>query len=92
MVSVFAIGPKVRRFKAGRERWIFNGYKNRSTSSFGGEVKPSAQPRKILLHVKELCGVENTISRRVSPASLPDRVMMNESEIIRTQMRTHSRS
>jgi hypothetical protein len=59
MVSVFAIGPKVRRFKAGRERWIFNGDKNRSTSSFGGEVKPSAPRRKILLHVKELCGVEN---------------------------------
>jgi hypothetical protein len=28
VASVLAIGPKVRGFKPGRERWIFNGDKN----------------------------------------------------------------
>jgi hypothetical protein len=53
-VIVLAIGPKVCGLKSGRERLIFKGYKIRSTTSFGGEVKPSA-PCKILRHSKELC-------------------------------------
>jgi hypothetical protein len=40
MVSVLAIGPKVRGSKPGRGQWIFNGDKIRSTPSFGGKVKP----------------------------------------------------
>jgi hypothetical protein len=28
MVSVVTTGPKVREFKPGRKRWIFNGDKN----------------------------------------------------------------
>jgi hypothetical protein len=50
-VTVLTTGRKVRGFKPGRERFIFKGFKNRSTSSFGEEVKPSASC-KILRHVK----------------------------------------
>jgi hypothetical protein len=48
VVIVLAIGPKVRVFKPGRAPWIFNGYKIRSTTSFGWEVKPSVPCRTIL--------------------------------------------
>jgi hypothetical protein len=52
--EVLAIGPKVRGFKPDRGRWIF---KIRSTTSFGGQVKPWPPCRKILRHVKEPYGV-----------------------------------
>jgi hypothetical protein len=39
-VSVLATGPKVRGFDPDRGRWI------RSTTSFGGEVKPSVPCRR----------------------------------------------
>jgi hypothetical protein len=42
MVSVFAIGPKVRGFKPGRGDGLLRAIKIRSTPSFGGEVKPNA--------------------------------------------------
>jgi hypothetical protein len=51
--NVLATGPKVRGFKPGRGQWIFKGDKIRSTTSFGGEVKPSLPCRKILRHVKD---------------------------------------
>jgi hypothetical protein len=78
MAIVLATGPKVRGFKLGRERCIFNGNKNRSTTSFGEEVKPSAPCCKILLHVKDPLrydsdtGRQNSaaISRPFHPASL----------------------
>jgi hypothetical protein len=57
LVIVLAIGLNVRGFKFGRGRLIFKGDKIRSTTSFGGEVKPSATCRKILRHVKDPCGV-----------------------------------
>jgi hypothetical protein len=50
--NVLATGPKDRGFKPGRGQWIFKGDKIRSTTSFGGEVKPSLPCRKIL-HVKD---------------------------------------
>jgi hypothetical protein len=40
MVIVLATEPKVRWFKSGRARWIFKDDKVRSTTSFGGEIKP----------------------------------------------------
>jgi hypothetical protein len=43
VVSVLATGPKVRGFDPDRGRWIF---KIRSTTSFGGEVKPSVPCRR----------------------------------------------
>jgi hypothetical protein len=49
---VITIGPKVRWFKPGRRRWFFKGYKNPSTTFFGGKVKPSAPCGKILRHIK----------------------------------------
>jgi hypothetical protein len=53
VIIVLAIGPKVRGFKPRQGRWIFNGDKICSTTSFrGGGVKLSA-PCKILWHVKE---------------------------------------
>jgi hypothetical protein len=38
MVSVLAVGPKVRGFIAGRGRWIYKGEKIRCTASFRGQV------------------------------------------------------
>jgi hypothetical protein len=42
VVSVLAIGPKVRVNNPSRERWIFKAIKIRSTPSSEGEVNPSA--------------------------------------------------
>jgi transcription elongation factor len=46
----------IRRFKPGRERWIFKAIKIHSTTYFGGggAVKQSVPCRKILRDVKEL--------------------------------------
>jgi hypothetical protein len=51
IVSVLAIGPKVCGFKPGQGRNIFKGDKIRSTSSFGGALKPSV-PCNNSRHVK----------------------------------------
>jgi hypothetical protein len=48
VVIVLAIGPKVRRFKPGREWWILIAIKMRSTTGLAGEEKPSASFCKIL--------------------------------------------
>jgi hypothetical protein len=53
VVIVLVVGLKLRGFKTGRGRWICKGNKIGSTTSFGGEVKPSAPCRKILRHVKD---------------------------------------
>jgi hypothetical protein len=52
VVIVPPIGPKVRGLKPGRGLCILRAVEIRSTTSFGGEVKPSAPGRKILRHVK----------------------------------------
>jgi hypothetical protein len=52
MVSMLAIGPKVRCFKPGRGRWILRAIKICITTSFGGDVKPSATCKN-LRHVKK---------------------------------------
>jgi len=44
--SMLAFGTQVRGFKPGRSRQIFKGEKILSTSSFGGEVKPSVPCRR----------------------------------------------
>jgi hypothetical protein len=49
VVSVLAIGPKVRRFKHGLGRWIFKIHR----TSFRGELKLPAPYRHIKRHVKE---------------------------------------
>jgi hypothetical protein len=75
MVIVLITGPKISRFKPSGERCIFKGVKIRSTSSFGGEVKPSAPCRNILRHVKDPFRYDRdtdrqnyaAISRLVSP-------------------------
>jgi hypothetical protein len=50
---VIATGPKVRRVKPGRQRWILYAIKICSTTSFGVEVKPAVPCRKILRHVND---------------------------------------
>jgi hypothetical protein len=55
MVSVIAIGLKVREFNPGRGDECLRAETIRSVPSFGGEVKPET-PCKILLHVKESLG------------------------------------
>jgi hypothetical protein len=52
MVSVLAVGPKVRGFKLGRRDVFLRAIKIRSTPSFGGELKPSAPCRKVLRYVR----------------------------------------
>jgi hypothetical protein len=44
--SVLATGPKVRGFKPGRGDGFLRVIKIRSTTSFGGEVKPSVPCRR----------------------------------------------
>jgi hypothetical protein len=51
MISALVIRPKVRRFKPGRSDGFLRAIKNRSTTPFRGEVKPSALFRDILRHV-----------------------------------------
>jgi hypothetical protein len=53
VISVFAVGPKVRGLNPGRGDGFLRAIKIRSTSSFGGEVKPEAPFRKILRNVKK---------------------------------------
>jgi hypothetical protein len=52
MVSVLAIGPKVRGPIRGRGDGFLRAINIRSTPSFGREVKPEAPRRNILLNVK----------------------------------------
>jgi hypothetical protein len=51
--SVLATGPKVHGFKPGQGDEFLRAIKIRSTPSFGWEVKPEVQCRKILRHVKD---------------------------------------
>jgi hypothetical protein len=59
VVSMLAVGHKVRGFKPSWGRKILRAIKIRSTTSFGGEVKQSAPCRKILLRVKDPYRYEN---------------------------------
>jgi hypothetical protein len=67
MVIVLSIGPKVRWFIPGRERWNFQGDKICSTTFFGGEVKLPA-PCKILRHVKDSLKYDRDTDRQNSAA------------------------
>jgi hypothetical protein len=53
MLIMPATEPKVHWLKSSSQKRILRAIKIRSTTSFGGEVKPSARCRKILRHVKE---------------------------------------
>jgi hypothetical protein len=64
MVTVLAIGPKVRGFKPGQDRWIFK--------DDGRELKPSAPCRKILWHVQDPLRYDRDTDRQNSAAiSIP---------------------
>jgi hypothetical protein len=52
MVGVYAIRPKVCRFKPGRGDGFLREIKIHSMPSSGGEVKPEAPCHNILRHVK----------------------------------------
>jgi hypothetical protein len=52
VVSVLATGPKGRGFKPGPGDGFLSAIKIRSTPSFGWDVKPEIQCRKILRYVK----------------------------------------
>ena len=68
--SVLAFSTQVRGFKPGRSRRIFKGEKILSTSSFGGEVKPSVPCRRFAACKRSLNGVEVVIS-----AKLPENIL-----------------
>jgi len=53
MISVIAIGLKLRGFKPVRGDGFLRAMKMRNTPSFRGEVKLSAACRKVLQHVKD---------------------------------------
>jgi hypothetical protein len=69
VATVLATRTKVRGFKFGRGQWIFKEKKIRSTTSFGGEVKPSTPCLTTLWNFGDPCGVcdKNTL-----PAKLTD--------------------
>jgi hypothetical protein len=52
VISELVIGLRVREFNPSRGDGFLRAIKICSTPSFGGDVKPSAQCRKILRHVK----------------------------------------
>jgi hypothetical protein len=52
MASVLVIGPSFEGSNPAEGDGLLMAIKIRSTASFGGEVKPSATCRKILLHLK----------------------------------------
>jgi hypothetical protein len=73
-VSVLPFGTQVRGFKPGRSRRIFKGEKILSTSSFGGEVKPSVPcrrfaPCKISLELRGSQILGQNLSEHFSPPS-----------------------
>jgi hypothetical protein len=57
MIIMLAIGSKVRGFKPAKDDGNTNKVQIHNTTFFGGEVKPLAPCLKILLHVKDPCGV-----------------------------------
>jgi hypothetical protein len=63
MVSVLAIGPKVRRFKPNQGNGFLRVIKFHSTPSFGGEVKLEAPCHKILWHVKKVASMDRNTSQ-----------------------------
>jgi hypothetical protein len=60
-VVALVIELNVRGFKPGRGQWILMTIKIRSTTFFGGEVKPSVPCRKILRNVKDPYSVKETV-------------------------------
>jgi hypothetical protein len=58
MVRVLAIGSMVCGFRPGRGHGSLRSIRLRSTSSFGGQVKPQAPCPRILRHVKTTCKYE----------------------------------
>jgi hypothetical protein len=63
MVSVPAVGPSVRGLEPGQGDGSLRAIKIRNTSSFRGEVKPSAPRRKIMRHVKMTSKYEQILRR-----------------------------
>jgi hypothetical protein len=63
MVSPLAIRTKVHAFKPGIGDEFLMAIKIRSTPNFGGEVKPEAQCRKYLRHVKTLSSINKSTSQ-----------------------------
>jgi hypothetical protein len=57
VVNVLTIGIKVAGSNPAEDDKFLRPIKIRSTSSFGGEVKPSVPCRKILRHVNKPCVV-----------------------------------
>jgi hypothetical protein len=101
VVSLLAIGPKVRGFRPGRGWWIFKGDKIRSTTFFRAEVKLFL-PCMILRHVKKPYRCEKRyfvgkIHGHISPsfrgtllgvsAGCCQRAVVDEARMIRTWMR-----
>jgi hypothetical protein len=67
MVSVIAMGPKVREFKIGLGDELLRAIKIHSTPSFSGEVKPLSTCRKILRHA--LRSVEKNVFGKLNSSS-----------------------
>jgi hypothetical protein len=70
VVSVLAIGTKVRGFKPDGGRWIFNGDKNLLYDFLQREVKPSVECREILRYLKDPYITETDTCRLNSRKSL----------------------
>jgi hypothetical protein len=64
VVIVLPIGLKVRGFKPAEDKGFVGAMKIRSTTSFGGQVKPSAKCRKVLRHVEDPCSIKDIFLRQ----------------------------
>jgi hypothetical protein len=90
------LDPRFAGSNAAESDGFFRSIKVLSTTSLGGEVKPSAPCRKILPHVNDPLRYDrqnsSVISRPISLASLlgisEQRTLVDESHMIRTEMGT----
>jgi hypothetical protein len=57
VVICLPLDPRFEGSNAAENDGFLRVIKIRSTTSFEGEIKPTAQCRNILLHVKDPCGV-----------------------------------
>jgi hypothetical protein len=76
VVIVLANESRFANSKAEKEEGFLGAIKIRSTTFFGGKVKPSAPCQKILRRVKESCGVRKIFRRQNSPPFLSKYILI----------------
>jgi hypothetical protein len=62
VIAYLPLDPRLSGSNPAEDEGFLRAIKLRSTTYFGGKVKPSAPCRKILRHVKETCEYERDTS------------------------------